>query len=144
METGNIANLTDNELSELESGDPNETSRKNVESKLTSYIDNNPRDISALMFASGVTSDPFMRNHYVMSLFDIAKKDKDRQAYSLGIIASRLNGRSAVADELYSEMRTKYPIRARVVNFISKILCKKCKEDSRPDDFFFDSRGKFS
>jgi len=122
METGNIANLTDTELRELESGDPNGISRKDAESKLTHYIENNPRDISALMVASCITLDPFMRSHYVLSLVDVARKGKDRGAYALGIIASRMNNREDIANELYSEMKREYPVRARVANFFSKLI----------------------
>jgi hypothetical protein len=122
METGNIANLTDGELRELESGDPDGISRKDAESKLGQYIENNPRDISALMVASGTTLDPFLRNHYVMSLVNIAKKGKDRGAYTLGIIASRMNNREDIVNELYLEMKREYPVRARIANFFSKLI----------------------
>lgn len=144
MKDETIAGLTAEELRELESGESDDARRVEVESKLASYINNNPKDLPALMLASGVTSDPFMRNYYVMSLVDISKKEKDRQAYSLGIIASRLNGRSAVADELYSEMRAKYPIRARVINLFSRIICKKYEKRISQDDYPVDSGGKFS
>ena len=144
MKNETIAGLTDEEIFRLESEDIDNSQRIEIESKLASYIGNNPKDLPALMLASGVISDPFMRNYYVMALADIARKGKDRQAYSLGIIASRLNGRSAVADELYSEMKRKHPVRARVVNLFSKILCKKYEKGSNQDDYPVDSGGKFS
>jgi len=122
METGNIANLTNEELRELESGDPNGIPRKDAETKLARYINDNPQDISALMVASGTTLDPFMRSYYVLSLVDIARKGKDMGAYALGIIASRLNNREDIANELYAEMKTKYPTRARIANFFSKLI----------------------
>jgi len=144
METGNIANLTDNELRKLESGERNDPQRIELESKLALHLNKNPRDLSALMLASGVISSPFMRNYYVMSLVNIAREDKDRQAYYLGIMASRLNGRRDIANELYLEMRKKYPIRAQFANLFARFLCKKYEKGSSQDDYPINSGGKFS
>ena len=114
--------------------------KKRLEERVDCFLEENPEDLEALFVVVGFTDNPFVRNSYLNRMIHVAKRKGDYLSYTLAIIISGTNNRQDLARDLFVNMSKKYPVRSRVIYFVSKVMAATTPQsrDSLYNSFFRD------
>lgn len=121
MTNKKIVGLSSKEWSQILDLPKYDPRRQAKESELFNFIEENPKDLLALILGFSLVKDVFIQNKYVKNIVQFAKTRGNYSDYIASVYACRMGNRLEEADELSEAMKSQYPVKGRIMDFLLKM-----------------------
>ncbi len=113
-----IADFTEEELKKIALNSLSNSERRKFQQRVKCFLDKSPRDLGALVMATEMTDDMIESNAYLSRALRLSEEKGDFSGYMTIVYLAKRHNRVDVLQSAYEKAKAKYPVRARIANFI--------------------------